>query len=74
MIPADYGERVYAGVLGKIIGVYLGRPFENWSYEQISAQLSEIRGYVNHTLDVPLLVADDDISEILDDCDTPPRL
>lgn len=23
-----YRERVYAGVLGKIIGVYLGRPFE----------------------------------------------
>ena len=25
-----YLERVYAGVLGKIIGVYLGRPFEGW--------------------------------------------
>jgi hypothetical protein len=23
----EYEERVYAGVLGKIIGVYLGRPF-----------------------------------------------
>ncbi len=23
----DYAERVYAGVLGKVIGVYLGRPF-----------------------------------------------
>ena len=30
--PADYVERVYAGVLGKIIGVYLGRPVEGWSY------------------------------------------
>ena len=29
-LPADYAERVYAGVLGKIIGVYLGRPFEGW--------------------------------------------
>jgi hypothetical protein len=27
-LPTDYLERVYAGVLGKIIGVYLGRPFE----------------------------------------------
>ena len=27
-IPHDYAERVYAGVLGKLIGVYLGRPFE----------------------------------------------
>lgn len=25
--PSDYLERVYAGVLGKLIGVYLGRPF-----------------------------------------------
>jgi len=30
-IPHDYAERVYAGVLGKIIGVYLGRPFEGWT-------------------------------------------
>jgi hypothetical protein len=30
-IPIDYAERVYAGVLGKIIGVYLGRPFEGWT-------------------------------------------
>ena len=34
-IPHDYTERVYAGVLGKIIGVYLGRPFEGWTYEHI---------------------------------------
>ena len=26
-LPNDYAERVYAGVLGKVIGVYLGRPF-----------------------------------------------
>ena len=25
-IPNDYLERVYAGVLGKLIGVYLGTP------------------------------------------------
>ena len=34
-IPAGYEERVYAGVLGKIIGVYLGRPFEGWDYARI---------------------------------------
>ena len=34
-LSADYEERVYAGVLGKIIGVYLGRPFEGWTYERI---------------------------------------
>ena len=34
-LPADYLERVYAGVLGKLIGVYLGRPFEGWTYQRI---------------------------------------
>jgi ADP-ribosylglycohydrolase len=47
MIPQDYAERVYAGVLGKIIGVYLGRPFEGWTYEKITAQLGEINYYVH---------------------------
>ena len=46
-LPADYDERVYAGVLGKIIGVYLGRPFEGWNYERILRDLGEITGYVN---------------------------
>jgi hypothetical protein len=32
MLPLNYHERVYAGVLVKIIGVYLGRTFEGWSY------------------------------------------
>ena len=27
-ITSDYAERVYAGVLGKVIGVYLGRPLK----------------------------------------------
>ena len=26
-LEAQYEESVYAGVLGKVIGVYLGRPF-----------------------------------------------
>lgn len=34
-LPDDYAERVYAGVFGKVIGVYLGRPFEGWTYEHI---------------------------------------
>jgi len=61
-IPHDYVERVYAGVLGKIIGVYLGRPFEGWAYERIMAELGEIWYYVHEKLDVPLVVTDDDIS------------
>lgn len=65
--PADYYERVYAGVLGKMIGVYLGRPFEGWTYNQIMASFGEIKYYVNDRHDMPLrnhllVVTDDDIS------------
>ena len=61
-LPNDYSQRVYAGVLGKIIGVYLGRPFEGWSHEQIMQQLGEIWYYVHDRLDKPLIVTDDDIT------------
>ena len=61
-LPADYNERVYAGVLGKVIGVYLGRPFEGWSYEMIQDRLGDIEYYVHDKLGVPLIVTDDDIS------------
>ncbi len=61
-LPQDYAERVYAGVLGKIIGVYLGRPFEGWSYQRIMAELGEINYYVHEKCGVPLIVTDDDIS------------
>lgn len=58
----DYEERVYAGVLGKIIGVYLGRPFEQWSHERIERELGEVTYYVHEKLGQPLIVTDDDIS------------
>src|SRR4051794_2655710 len=61
-LPQDYIERTYAGVLGKIIGVYLGRPFEGWSYDRIMAELGEITYYVHERLGAPLIVTDDDIS------------
>ena len=62
LLENQYLESVYAGVLGKIIGVYLGRPFEQWEYEQISNQLGDIHYYVHEKLSVPLIVTDDDIS------------
>lgn len=67
VFQADYYERVYAGVLGKIIGVYLGRPFEGWSYERIMSELGEIEYYVNDQVTLPLnnrqiVVTDDDIT------------
>lgn len=61
-LPVDYVERVYAGVLGKIIGVYLGRPFEGWPYGRIMHELGEITYYVHDKLGVPLIVTDDDIT------------
>src|SRR5579863_184517 len=61
-LPADYLERAYAGVLGKLIGVYLGRPFENWTYQRIMRELGPIEYYVHEKLDCPLIVTDDDIA------------
>lgn len=58
----DYPEKVYAGILGKIIGVYLGRPFEGWSHEAIVAKFGAIETYVHEVMGVPLVVTDDDIS------------
>lgn len=65
-IPADYLVRVYAGVLGKLIGVYLGRPFEGWTHSAIVAELGPIRHYM-HThfpgfAQRPPVVTDDDTS------------
>ncbi|MFN5933908.1 MAG: ADP-ribosylglycohydrolase family protein, partial [Roseiflexaceae bacterium] len=62
MLPHDYVQRVYAGILGKIIGVYVGRPFEGWSHERIMAELGEINYYVHEQRGMPLIVADDDIT------------
>ncbi len=55
-------KKVYAGVVGKIIGVYLGRPVEGWTYEKIRETFGEIAYYVNDITKAPLIVPDDDIS------------
>ncbi|WP_298362652.1 ADP-ribosylglycohydrolase family protein [uncultured Bradyrhizobium sp.] len=84
-IPGGYAERVYAGVLGKLIGVYLGRPFEGWTYDRIMQELGPINYYVNERRDVALrshhlVVTDDDVSgtfafpRTLADCGFPERL
>lgn len=61
-IPNDYLERVYAGVLGKLVGVYLGRPFEGWTYQRIKEELGPIEYYVHDRLNQPLVVTDDDVA------------
>ena len=79
-IPPDYIERVYAGVLGKLIGVYLGRPFEGWTYERIMSELGEIEYYVHDRLGDPLVVTDDDVSgtftfvRALENCAKPDKI
>lgn len=60
-LPDDYVERVYAGVLGKIIGVYAGRPFEGLTHDEVLKTLGTVNYYVNDRFGVPLVVADDDI-------------
>ena len=60
--PANYAERVYAGVLGKLIGVYLGRPVEGWTYDRITAVHGEFDRYIHESRGMPLVVTDDDIS------------
>jgi ADP-ribosylglycohydrolase len=56
-------------VLGKLIGVYLGRPFEQWTHAEIEERLGEIDGYVTGHPALapdkrgnPLVLTDDDIS------------
>ncbi|WP_081623713.1 ADP-ribosylglycohydrolase family protein [Sediminispirochaeta bajacaliforniensis] len=57
-----YIEKVYSGVLGKIIGVYMGRPVEGWSHKKIQKEIGDIWYYVHDKIGVPLIVTDDDIS------------
>lgn len=45
-LPADYRDRVYAGWLGKCIGVHLGGPLEGWSYQAIRDNLGEVESYL----------------------------
>ncbi|MPV36278.1 ADP-ribosylglycohydrolase family protein [Georgenia subflava] len=61
-LPAAYPEQVYAGVLGKILGVYHGRPVEGWAYEDIQERFGDIHHYVAADTGWPLIVPDDDIS------------
>ena len=60
--PNAYAERVYAGVLGKLIGVYLGRPVEGWTYERIAREVGDVDRYLPAASGAPLVVTDDDIS------------
>ncbi len=57
----EYLEKVYAGLLGKIIGVRLGAPIEPlfWTSEKIREVFGEIDGYVKNYRN---FAADDDVN------------
>ena len=64
---AEYVRAVYAGVLGKVIGVYMGRPIEGWTKSRIEQRWGQVDRYINADFDpaLPLVVSDDDISGTL---------
>ena len=47
-IPGDYLERVYAGFLGKNVGIRLGAPVEPaiWTYERIRDVYGDVTSYL----------------------------
>lgn len=61
-MDSQTAEKIYAGILGKIIGVYHGRPVEGWSYERIMETFGEIEYFVNGKMKLPIMLPDDDIS------------
>ena len=51
--PADYAEKVYAGIVGKIVGVHLGQPIEGWALvapgdPDLAAELAGRAARVSH--------------------------
>lgn len=60
-IPPDYDERVYAGWLGKCIGVRFGAPLEGWTYDEIRRNLGAVEYYLNEAPG-KLFKPDDDTS------------
>ncbi len=58
-----YEEKVYTALLGKVVGVYFGRPIEGsgkaWIQEKFGPLLDH---YCAAEMEVPLIVTDDDIS------------
>lgn len=74
----DTAERIYAGVLGKLIGVFYGRPIEGWPYEKIRDTFGVVDHYVSKEVGTPLIVADDDVAgtftflNVVEDCTDKP--
>lgn len=57
IINDDYFVRLYAGWLGKMIGIRYGAPVEMWRSEEIKEKYPDADGYL---FDYPIFGADDD--------------
>jgi ADP-ribosylglycohydrolase len=44
----EYIEKLYAGWLGKVIGVRFGAPIEGWTYQKIKDTFGELDGYTRY--------------------------
>ena len=71
-ITENYMEKVYAGWLGKIVGIRLGAPIEGWTYQRIRDVFGEVWSY---PVDYKNFAADDDSNgplffiRALEDCE-----
>lgn len=45
-LPENYRQKVYAGWIGKCVGVRYGAPIENWTYKEIRENLGTLDGYL----------------------------
>jgi ADP-ribosylglycohydrolase len=61
-LEKGYESQVYAGVLGKVAGVYMGKPFEGWNRDRIIQHWGMVDRYVHSERHTPLVASDDDIS------------
>lgn len=61
-VPEIFLHKDHAGILGMLMGVYLGRPFENWTHQQILEKVGSVHYYTHEKFDLPCVVIDDDIS------------
>lgn len=59
-LPADYANRVYAGWLGKCIGVRFGAPTESLTYKDIKTLFGELNWYLQ--TDPRIFHPDDDLT------------
>ena len=59
-LPHDYAERVYAGWLGKCIGVRFGAPTESLTYKDIQTLFGELNSYLQ--IDPRIFHPDDDLT------------